>query len=88
MSISSVLITGANRGIGLEFVKLLVKQNPAPKVIVATCRDPSKAEVLLTRVTILLSITLLCESILITIFSLSDFSGNRSYSRCQRLIRL
>lgn len=45
MTITTVLVTGANRGIGLEFVKLLVKHAPAPRVIVATCRDPSKATV-------------------------------------------
>lgn len=45
MTIATVLVTGANRGLGLEFIKLLVKQIPAPRVIVATCRDPSKAQV-------------------------------------------
>ena len=38
----SVLITGANRGIGLEFVRQLLNLTPAPQVI-ATVRDPSKA---------------------------------------------
>ncbi|XP_042293979.1 C-factor-like [Sceloporus undulatus] len=38
--IGSVLVTGANRGIGLELVKrFLAKANP-PKVVFATCRDP------------------------------------------------
>lgn len=39
----NVLITGSNRGIGLALVKHLLKNNSADKVI-ATCRDPSKAE--------------------------------------------
>jgi NAD(P)-dependent dehydrogenase (short-subunit alcohol dehydrogenase family) len=47
MTITTVLVTGANRGLGLEFVKLLVKHTPAPRVIVATCRDPTKAQVML-----------------------------------------
>jgi len=34
----SILITGTDRGIGLELVKQLAKQNPG--VIVATCLDP------------------------------------------------
>ncbi|GFV49589.1 c-factor [Trichonephila clavipes] len=44
MKISSVLITGANRGIGLEFVKQFLDLPSAPNFIFATCRDPSKAE--------------------------------------------
>ncbi|XP_048372183.1 C-factor-like [Sphaerodactylus townsendi] len=39
----SVLVTGANRGIGLELVKrFLGKPNP-PKTVFATCRDPEGA---------------------------------------------
>ncbi|XP_073515435.1 C-signal-like isoform X2 [Phyllobates terribilis] len=38
--VQSVLITGSNRGIGLEFVQQFLKcQNP-PEKIFATCRDP------------------------------------------------
>ncbi|GFU55320.1 c-factor [Nephila pilipes] len=44
MRISSVLITGANRGIGLEFVKQFLDQPSPPNFIFATCRNPSKAE--------------------------------------------
>ena len=43
MAPKSVFISGASRGIGLEFVRqLLVQANP-PKFLIATCRDPSKA---------------------------------------------
>ena len=46
MSIRSVLVTGANRGIGLEFVReLLALQNP-PKHIIASCRNPDAAQVM------------------------------------------
>ncbi|XP_052759062.1 C-factor [Galleria mellonella] len=37
----SVLITGANRGLGLGMVKYLLKQNKAEKIF-ATCRSPSE----------------------------------------------
>ena len=38
----SVVITGANRGIGLELVRQLLTLTPTP-VVIATARDPSKA---------------------------------------------
>jgi NAD(P)-dependent dehydrogenase (short-subunit alcohol dehydrogenase family) len=44
MSLANVLITGANRGIGLEFVKQFVALTQPPKHVFATCRDPTKAE--------------------------------------------
>uniref|UniRef100_A0A2L2XY92 C-factor n=2 Tax=Parasteatoda tepidariorum TaxID=114398 RepID=A0A2L2XY92_PARTP len=44
MQLKSVFVTGANRGIGLEFVKQLVKLPEPPSVIFASCRDPTKAE--------------------------------------------
>ncbi|XP_075221179.1 SDR family oxidoreductase sniffer [Lycorma delicatula] len=40
---NSVLITGCNRGIGLGLVKNLLTNNLA-KSVIATCRDPNKAE--------------------------------------------
>ncbi|XP_052779209.1 C-factor-like [Mya arenaria] len=40
----SVLITGANRGIGLEFVKQFLKLDVPPKFIFACCRQPDSAE--------------------------------------------
>ncbi|CAI5781916.1 Uncharacterized protein PODLI_1B042314 [Podarcis lilfordi] len=36
----SVLVTGANRGIGLEMVKQLLQLREPPKWVFATCRDP------------------------------------------------
>lgn len=40
----SVVVTGANRGLGLEFVKQLVEMNECTKVI-ATCRNPTQSNV-------------------------------------------
>lgn len=40
----SVLITGANRGLGLEFVKQYLKLSKPPAHIFAVCRAPDKAE--------------------------------------------
>ena len=44
MSPKSVLITGANRGIGLELVKQFLKQASPPDHIFATYRDPAEAQ--------------------------------------------
>lgn len=41
----TILITGANRGVGLEFVRQFLKLDQPPQVIIAICRDPEKATV-------------------------------------------
>ena len=41
----AVLITGANRGIGLEFVKQFAALAQPPKHIFAGCRTPDQAKV-------------------------------------------
>ncbi|XP_055953121.1 C-factor-like [Argiope bruennichi] len=46
MEVESVLVTGANRGIGLEFVKQLVKLPKPPRFIFATFRNESTAKAL------------------------------------------
>nr|CAI5843138.1 unnamed protein product [Callosobruchus analis] len=40
----SILITGCNRGLGLGFVKALVKDRNPPKNIIATCRNLENAK--------------------------------------------
>ncbi|XP_072163841.1 C-signal-like [Diadema setosum] len=45
---ASVFISGANRGIGLEFVRQLAGRNPRPAHIFAACRSPEKAKDLQT----------------------------------------
>jgi len=44
MSFFSVLVTGANRGIGLEFVRQFLSLSPPPKHIIVTCRAPESAD--------------------------------------------
>ena len=41
----SVLVTGANRGIGLEFVKQFLALSQPPKHVFAGCRSPDGAKV-------------------------------------------
>ena len=41
----SIVITGANRGIGLEMVRQLVSSDTPPQHLFATCRDPDAARV-------------------------------------------
>ncbi|XP_063168779.1 C-signal-like [Candoia aspera] len=40
----NVMVTGSNRGIGFGLVKELVKMNPPPDHIIATCRNPTGSE--------------------------------------------
>ncbi|GBM11899.1 hypothetical protein AVEN_209604-1 [Araneus ventricosus] len=44
MEVESVLVTGANRGIGLELVKQLVQLPKPPKYVFATYRDESSTQ--------------------------------------------
>ncbi|CAI9716147.1 CC-factor-like-like [Octopus vulgaris] len=44
LNVKSVLITGSSRGIGLEFVKQLLRLPTPPRYVFATCRNPEKAE--------------------------------------------
>ncbi|WAR01405.1 CSGA-like protein [Mya arenaria] len=46
MEVNSVLVTGANRGLGLEFVKQFLSLPNSPKHVFAGCRNPDKAEAL------------------------------------------
>ena len=39
----SVLITGCNRGIGLELVRQFLGHPTPPEVLIATCRNPDSA---------------------------------------------
>lgn len=43
IAMASVLITGSNRGIGLEFCKQLLSHSNPP-VVIATCRNPDAAQ--------------------------------------------
>ncbi|XP_059138770.1 uncharacterized protein LOC131927120 [Physella acuta] len=43
LSVRTVLVTGASRGIGLEFVRQLLKLTPPPEVVIAACRNPASA---------------------------------------------
>ncbi|XP_074141119.1 C-signal-like [Sminthopsis crassicaudata] len=44
LSPSSVLVTGSNRGLGLEFIKQLLQLPQPPQMLFATCRNPSGAQ--------------------------------------------
>lgn len=44
MTPSSILITGASRGLGLQFVKHILSLPQPPKFLIATCRNPAKAD--------------------------------------------
>ncbi|XP_067390494.1 C-signal-like [Emydura macquarii macquarii] len=43
-NVRSVLVTGANRGIGLEIVKQILGKSNPPEWVFATCRDPEGAQ--------------------------------------------
>ena len=45
LNVSTVLITGANRGLGFEFVRQLASSEPKIDHIIATCRNPGEADV-------------------------------------------
>ncbi|XP_067390502.1 C-signal-like [Emydura macquarii macquarii] len=44
-NVRSVLVTGTNRGIGLEFIKQFLEKSNPPKWVFATCRDPAGAQI-------------------------------------------
>ncbi|GFS60267.1 uncharacterized protein TNIN_257511 [Trichonephila inaurata madagascariensis] len=46
MEVESVLVTGANRGIGLEFVRQLAQQPKPPRYVFASYRDPNTLQTL------------------------------------------
>uniref|UniRef100_A0A6J0VCE3 C-signal-like isoform X1 n=1 Tax=Pogona vitticeps TaxID=103695 RepID=A0A6J0VCE3_9SAUR len=41
LNVRSVLVTGSNRGIGLELIRQLAGKSKSPEFIFATCRDPA-----------------------------------------------
>ena len=43
LTAKTILVTGASRGIGLEFIKQILKLPTAPEVVFAACRNPSSA---------------------------------------------
>ena len=47
MLIKTVLVTGANRGLGLEFVRQFLSSSTPPEHLVATYRDPNTSRDLL-----------------------------------------
>ena len=47
MRVNSVLVTGANRGLGLEFIRQFLSSPTPPDILVATYRDPNASKDLL-----------------------------------------
>ena len=47
MLVKTVLVTGANRGLGLEFVRQFLSSTTPPNHLVATYRDPNTSQDLL-----------------------------------------
>ena len=47
MHVNSVLVTGANRGLGLEFIRQFLSSPTPPDILVATYRDPNTSKDLL-----------------------------------------
>ena len=47
MRVNSVLVTGANRGLGLEFIRQFLSLPTPPDILVATYRDPNTSKDLL-----------------------------------------
>ena len=45
MNAKTVFITGGNRGLGLEFVKNILKLEVPPQKLIVTCRDVENATV-------------------------------------------
>ncbi|XP_017778735.1 PREDICTED: C-factor [Nicrophorus vespilloides] len=41
---NSIVVTGCNRGLGLGLVRSLVGRQDPPRTLIATCRDPDKAQ--------------------------------------------
>ena len=47
MRVNSALVTGANRGLGLEFIRQFLSSPTPPDILVATYRDPNTSKDLL-----------------------------------------
>ncbi|XP_005104753.2 LOW QUALITY PROTEIN: C-factor [Aplysia californica] len=43
LAAKTILVTGASRGLGLEFVRQILQASAAPEVLIAACRNPSSA---------------------------------------------
>lgn len=43
LSAKTVLVTGASRGLGLEFVKQILRLETSPEILIAACRNPKSS---------------------------------------------